>query len=803
VLNGALWNGVGVENPAMEKNTHTKLFIVESPIKVRTIEKFLGGDFIIRASVGHIADIPERKGSVDVSNAFAATYELTPKGAEIISQLKKDMKQCSEIIVATDADREGELIAAHLVEFLKPQIPVKRIDFHAVTKDAIEAAMLTPREIDYNLVEAARTRRILDRLFGFEVSDVTRKKVRGNTTAGRVQSPALRLVVERELERLAHVSALYMDVLVNSETAPSFKAALTEVSGKKIASGTDFDSSGVLINDVVVVDAATAEHIAAVLNQPAAALVVQDITEKAATRQPQPPFVLSSLYQEAGNRLGMSVAEARTIGQQLFDSGLITYPRTDNPVHDVASRHEIRNAITAEFGADMVAPFHRYATHKGKHTQGAHEAIRPTKMAVQSPNGLSPRQAAMYRMIWQRTMASQMVEAKGLTVTVRLAGGISSGEWIFSASGTTYTQQGFRAVYAPSNEEDDAGSPFPVLAIGDAVPVRDAEAKEHHTLAPARFTEASLVKELERLDIGRPSTYASIIAKLRDRYVWSKKGERALIPTITAFAVHRLLMGSFASLLDYEFTRGMEDQLDLVSQDATLRAATLSDFFFGDGEENPGLQTLVSDAIDNVEGRDMYALTLGTHPETGDVITVRAGKMFGKSSSPYVECGSITKALPDETAFDDFTTEKLLALLSAGGPQLLGEYLGVPVYLRVGANGAYFQHGEKGSLPVGATKLRTAGLLKSMSPNTVSLQDAIQMLELPRVVGVDSTTGEIIHGLFGKFGAYLQRGTDTRSLKDEEQLFTITAKEATEILNTPKKPRRSPGKKSTTTKRKK
>jgi DNA topoisomerase-1 len=409
----------------------------------------------------------------------------------------------------------------------------------------------------------------------------------------------------------------------------------------------------------------------------------------------------------------------------------------------------------------------------------------------------------MYRMIWQRTMASQMVEAKGSTVTVRLGGGEPGSEWIFSASGTTYTQQGFRVVYAPSNEDDDAGSPFPVLTVGDAVPVREAEAKEHRTLAPARFTEASLVKELERLDIGRPSTYASIIAKLRDRYVWSKKGERALIPTITAFAVHRLLMGSFASLLDYEFTRGMEDQLDLVSHDASLKAATLTDFFFGDGEDNPGLQTLVSDAIDNVEGRDMYALTLGNHPETGDVITVRAGKMFGKSSSPYVECGSLKKALPDETAFDDFTTEKLLALLSAGGPQLLGEYLGVPVYLRVGANGTFFQHGEKGALPEGATKPRTAGLLKSMNPDTPSLQDAIQMLELPRVVGVDATTGEIIHGLYGKFGAYLQRGTDTRSLKDEEQLFTITTEEAIEILNTPKKPRRSPGKKSTTAKRKK
>lgn len=786
----------------MEKHTHTKLFIVESPIKVKTIEKFLGGDFIIRASVGHIADIPERKGSVDVSNAFAATYELTPKGAEIISQLKKDMKMCSEIIIATDADREGELIAAHLVEFLKPRIPVKRIDFHAVTKDAIEAAMMTPREIDYNLVEAARTRRILDRLFGFEVSDVTRKKVRGNTTAGRVQSPALRLVVERELERLAHVSALYMDVVVNSETTPSFKATLIEVAGKKIATGADFDSSGVLINDVAVVDAATAEHIATVLNEPAASLAVQDIAEKQTTRQPQPPFVLSSLYQEAGNRLGMSVAEARTISQQLFDSGLITYPRTDNPVHDVSSRHAIRTAIAAEFGAEKVAPFHRYATHKGKHTQGAHEAIRPTKLSVQSPSGLNPRQTAMYRMIWQRTMASQMVEAKGSTVTVRLTGGVSGSGWIFSASGTTYTQQGFRAVYAPSNEDDDAGSPFPALAVGDAVPIHDAEAKEHRTLAPARFTEASLVKELERLDIGRPSTYASIIAKLRDRYIWSKKGERALIPSITAFAVHRLLTGSFASLLDYEFTRGMEDQLDLVSQDATLKAATLSDFFFGDGEENPGLQTLVSDAIDNVKGRDMYALTLGTHPETGDVITVRAGKLFGKSSSPYVECGSIKKALPDETAFDDFTTEKLLALLSAGGPQLLGDYLGLPVYLRVGANGTYFQHGEKGALPEGATKPRTVGLLKSMNPDTPSLQDAIRMLELPRVVGVDAATGEIIHGLYGKFGAYLQRGTDTRSLKDEEQLFTITAEEAIEIMNTPKKPRRSPGKKSTTTKRK-
>jgi DNA topoisomerase-1 len=779
----------------MSTNNTTTLFIVESPVKVKTIEKFLGDDFIVRASIGHIADIPERKGTVDVTNAFAATYELTEQGAKVIADLKKDLKKCNRVVLATDADREGELIAAHLVEFLKPKVPVLRIDFHAVTKTAIEAALQSPRDIDINLVEAARTRRILDRLFGFEVSDVTRKKVRGNTTAGRVQSPALRLVVEREYERLAFISATYADVVATTATDPSFVATLSEVNGTKIATGKDFNAQGVLTSTSHLVTPELANAIAAHLAHPQSRLAVTDIAEKPATRNPQPPFTMSSLYQEAINRLGMSIAEARTVSQQLFDMGRITYPRTDNPVHDPASRKAIRAAISKIYGPEMLAPYERYTSSKGKNTQGAHEAIRPTYIEVQTPENLTPRQAQMYRLIWQRTMASQMAEAQGQTLTVKMETGLNSDIWQFSASGTTYTQPGFRTVYAPHKEEDDSSAPFPALTVGEELQIQSAEAKEHNTMPPARFNEASLVKELEALGIGRPSTYDTIIRKLKDRYVWSKKGDRALIPTVTAFAVHRLLTASFASLITNDFTNAMEEQLDRVAQDASVRTELLNTFFFGSGEDNPGLQTLVSDSITNIEGKDMFALQLGVHPTTQEPITVRPGKLYGKTFSPYVECGAIHKSVPDHTAFDDFTLQDAVALLATAEPTPLGEHNGAPVFMRVGVNGAFFQHGVKGQLPEGTKKPITVGLMRHINPDTATLQDALVMLELPRTIGADASTGEIILGLYGRYGAYLQRGDDTRSLKDESQLFTITAEEAKVILDTPKKSRRAPRKK--------
>lgn len=761
------------------------LFIVESPNKVKTIEKYLGDNFIVRATVGHIADIPERNGAVDIANNFTPHYELTEKGAEIVAGLKKDLTQCSQVIVATDGDREGEIIAAHVIEFVQPAVPVQRVVFHAVTKDAIDTALQNPRDIDANLVEAARTRRILDRLFGFNVSDVSRQKVRQNTSAGRVQSPALRLVVERELERQHFIPASYADVVATSNTTPTFTAALKSIDDVAIATGKDFSAQGALEKDVKVLDLATAETLAVALSKGAITLVVADISMKEATQNPRPPFTMSTLYQDAVNRLGMSVKEAQVVSNWLHEKGFITYPRTDNPVHDPGSRHQIRAAITRLYGGEAVAPFHRYTTSK-KNAQGAHEAIRPTYIDNQSPKSLTDRQRAMYQMIWQRTIASQMVEAKGTTQTVllRTQGGAMNA--LFSAAGTTYSQPGFRQVYAPVNEETES-APFPHMELGEDVPVATAEAREHHTTPPPRFNEASLVRELEKLGIGRPSTYAPIIAKLREKYVWSKKGERAFIPTVTAFAVHRLLTSRFSDLLDYGFTNDLEELLDQISEDASLRTPILNAFYFGD-DTRDGLETLVTTALAEVKGEDMFALSLGIHPETGDDIVVHAGKMFGKTFSPYIKCGAVTRSLSDKTDFETLTVDQILSLVKGGSESPLGEIDGVPVFVKVTADSAYFQWGTKGNLPAGAKKPKSASFLKSMKPDSVTLEDAIKMLSLPRVVG-ESSSGHEIRATMGMYGAYITCNGETRSLKDDELVFTITVEEAQKLLDTPKKNR--------------
>ena len=765
---------------------HKTLFIVESPNKVKTIEKYLGDNFIVRATVGHIADIPEKKGSIDIANNFTPHYVLTERGTEVISDFQKDLKQCNEVVLATDDDREGELIAAHVLEFLAPQVPVKRIVFHAVTKAAIEEALENPRPIDENIVEAARTRRILDRLFGFDVSGITIQKVRKNTSAGRVQSPALRLVVEREYERMAFVPALYADVAATSDTTPVFTASLKQVDGKAIATGRDFNAAGELTKDVTVLAVDSAQHIVDALESGAISLVVANISSKEATQNPKPPFTMSSLYIDALNRLGMSVGEARTVSQFLFEKGLITYPRTDNPVHDAGSRHAIRSAIAEQFGPESVAPFHRYTSSKKKNMQGAHEAIRPTFMDNTSPKGLPDRQLAMYKMIWQRTMASQMTEAKGTTVTVTMRTDGGDVDAVFSASGTTYTQQGFRAVYAPVTEDDDSGAPFPELAIGDVVPVASAEVREHATTPPPRFNEGSLVKELENLGIGRPSTYAEIIRKLRDKYVWSKGGDKAFIPTITAFAVHRLLTQNFAELLDYGFTNELEETLDRISTDKSLRDEFLKEFYFGN-EDIEGLQTLVARAAAEVNGKDMYALHLGQHPDTGEDIIVRAGKMFGKTASPYIECGGVKQGVPDETEFAGLSISEILGLLAI--PKLLGHVGDTPLYIRKRGNSSFFQLGDKDHLPEGSPKPVFASLLSSMNPHTVTMEDAIRMFSLPRVVGT-SEAGDTITATVGKHGAYISCAGETRSMKDDERVFTITEEEARELLHTPKKPAR-------------
>ena len=716
------------------------LLVVESPTKAKTIQKYFSDRFIVCATVGHIADISNADNAVDLANDFATSYELTPAGKKVISELKKEMKKCDEILLATDADREGELIAALVVQFLKPTVPVKRIDVLSITKSAIEDALQHPREIDHNLVEAARTRRILDRLFGYQVTDVSRKKVRGNTTAGRVQSPALRLVVEREYERIAFVSATYSDVVIGVDCSPSFRATLTKVANdetshiaRAVATGKHFNNKGQLTasaDEVVVVTEEVSSRIASALLESGSHVTVSDVVSRPAKRNPQPPFVMSSLLQAAGNRLGMSSAEVRSASQALFDRSHISYPRTDSAVHTPSSRKEIRSQIAQTFGADKVAPFERYATNKGKNTQGAHEAIRPTRLHIQRLQGVTPRQQALYDLIWQRTMASQMIEATGTTLTVILTADLRTDVCEFTATGTTYSEPGFLAVYAVVGEDDDdALATFPALSMGDVFPVATAEAKNHQTLPPARFTEASLVRELEQLGIGRPSTYAPIIEKLQDRYVWSKQGDRGLIPTITAFAVHRLLITWFGGLIDYEFTNQLENNLDRIAENASLRSEVLNEFFFGGGDV-VGLQTLVSDAVDNTDWNEMFALELGEHPDTGEMLVVRPGRWSQKTKtfSPYLQCGDIKKSIPDQMVFD-----------------------------------------------------------------TLTVADAALLLTLPRVLGQHPVSGVEVSVHLGPYGPYVKCGDEIRSLIKDGALFVISMDEALALLATPKKSRSATG----------
>ncbi|MEY4228965.1 MAG: topoisomerase, partial [Actinomycetota bacterium] len=697
--------------PAKKKPTTTastaangkSLFIVESPVKAKTIQKYLSDNYVVTATVGHIADIPE-SARIDVTNGFTCEYELTESGKKVIAELKKQLKSCQEVILATDADREGEMIAAHVVQFLEPKVPVKRVTFGSVTKNAVTEALRTPRDIDQNLVSAARVRRVLDRLFGFELTGVTRKVIRQNATAGRVQSPGLCLVVERELERLAFVAAEYMDVEIETATTPSFTARLTTVAGRRIATGKDFDDRGQLSTDAMVVDRPTAERIAFNLQSDTWKLTVADISHKPATSNPKPPFDMSSLYQEAENRLGMSTAETKVIANKLHHAGHISYPRTDVRVNSPEVRNKIRHTIISLYGKEALCPFERYATNSKKLAQGAHPAIAPEHLNVTHPKGLSPREQMLYTLIWQRTIASQMIEATGTTTTVKLRSGNPDdmNDWCeFSASGTVYTQPGFRLVYGA--DDDEPVTLFPTCVVNDVVPVAAAEAKEHHTKAPARFVPASLIKELEERGIGRPSTYESIIAKLKDRFVWSKPGTAALIPTVTGLATYRLLQQGFAPLVDYGFTSELESRLDAIATGDQQEQPLLSDFYFG-VDASTGLQTLVSDADSTVNPRDMWALELGTHPESGHLIYARPGRMRNRRFSPYLECDGAFVSIPDETCFEDLTIAEAVRLFGQSGRDSLGDIDGVPVFVKVTSTGSYFQLGTKDNLPTGETK---------------------------------------------------------------------------------------------------
>ncbi len=770
------------------------LVIVESPAKAKTISKFLGNAFDVRASVGHVADLPSKGLSIDVDNGFKPTYELTVRGAQVVKDLRVLMKDASELYLATDEDREGEAISWHLLEYLKPKIPVKRMVFHEITKTAIDHAVNNPRGIDYGLVDAAETRRLLDRLYGYEVSPVLWRRVNRGLSAGRVQSPSVRLIVERERERIAFVQAGYWDIELLTATSPSFTATLVALDDARVATGKDFGSDGHVKKGVVVVDEARARALTDSLQT--SEFTVASVEERPYRSAPKAPFMTSTLQQEGGRKLRLSASQVMRVAQGLYERGYITYMRTDNVTLSEEALSAVRAEVKRGYGDKFLSPAPRQFSSKSKNAQEAHEAIRPST-PLRSPDSLSAelngQELSMYRMIWQRTLASQMADATGVTVTVRLAANAVDSTRddaltlaVFSASGTTINFAGYRQAYVESVDDsevsdDEREALLPPLTVGAVVPVASLTPNGHTTSPPARYTEASLVKRLEELGIGRPSTWASIIQTVQDRgYVW-KKGQ-ALVPTWTAFAVVGLMEKHFGELVDYAFTARIEEDLDSIARNERQKQDWLQNFYFGDEDDNlPGLKRLVEENLDEIDAAEINTFPIGNDPE-GREIVVKPGK-YG----PYVKRGDDTASVPDDLTPDELTVEmalKLLAMPKSDEP--IGELDGYPVFAKNGRYGPYVQWGTSDNLPPGLEKPRMASLFKTMVLERVTVDEAEELLQLPRTLGVDPADGGTIIANNGRYGPYVQKGKDFRNITNEEQLLTITLDQALEIFSQPK-----------------
>ena len=763
------------------------LVIVESPAKAKTISKFLGDDFVVRASVGHIADLPSKGLSVDVENSFKPNYELTERGATIVRELKAELKNASVLYLATDEDREGEAIAAHLFEYLKPKVETKRMVFHEITKAAIDEALAHPRNIDMKLVDAAEARRILDRLFGYEVSPILWRKVNRGLSAGRVQSPAIRLVVEREQERMAHVSAAYWDLEATTTTDPQFKATLQSVDGKRIATGKDFDSLGVAKDGIVVINEERANQLTSGLQ--GKSLDVRSVEDKPYRKSPKAPFMTSTLQQEGGNKLRITASEVMRLAQGLYEAGYITYMRTDAVILGAEALGAVRDEIINTYGDKFLSTEIRVYKSKVKNAQEAHEAIRPS-LPLRSPESLAdelrPNELALYRLIWQRTLASQMSDTNGTTVTVKMgtiSAGAASADCEFSASGTTISFPGYRQVYqeVADENEDEKEALLPALKVGDSVGIESITANGHNTSPPARYTEPTLVKRLEEEGIGRPSTYASILGTIINRgYVW-KKGQ-ALVPSWTAFAVVRLLKDHFTTLIDFKFTAIVEEELDEIAMGTRDRDKWLHEFYFGNGKELPGLKPLVEHNKDNIDAATLNAFHVGPHPETGDMIEARPGK-FG----PYIRCGEQTAGIPDSMAPDELTIPVALEILAR--PKFedpIGDIDGFPVFKKTGKYGPYVQWGTMDEPPAGLEKPKMVSLFKDMTVESTTFEDAERLLSLPRTVGFDPADGEIITAQNGRYGPYINKGKESRTLETESEIFSVTIDQALAKLAEPR-----------------
>jgi DNA topoisomerase-1 len=771
----------------------TRLVIVESPAKARTIAGYLGGDFVVESSVGHIRDLPNRasdvpkeqrerygKLGVDVEREFEPFYVVDADKKRVVSDLRQKLRGADELLLATDEDREGEAIAWHLREVLKPKVPVRRMVFHEITRDAIERALAETREIDERLVDAQETRRILDRLYGFEVSPVLWKKVMPRLSAGRVQSVATRLVVERERERMRFVAASYWDVVGTFEPG-TFEARLVAVDGTRIAQGRDFGEDGASDADVRVLDEEAARSLAAGLE--ARPFTVRKVDEKPYTRRPAAPFRTSTLQQEASRKLRFSSQTTMSLAQRLYENGHITYMRTDSVTLSDAALKAARAHAAREHGPETVPDEPRRYERAVANAQEAHEAIRPAGDVFRTPTELarevSRDELALYDLVFKRTIASQMKDAVGQTVSIELGATTAEDtDATFRASGTVITFPGFMLAYASGRDEpadDDEERRLPAVGVGQQLSASSLEPQGHETSPPARYTEASLVKALEERGIGRPSTYASIMGTILDRGYVYKKGT-ALVPTFLAFAVTQLLEKHFDRLVDYDFTARLEDDLDKIASGDEERVAWLRRFYFGNGD--PGLRALVTDHLEGIDAREVNSIAI---PRSD--IVVRVGR-YG----PYLERGEERASVPDDLAPDELTPERAEELLAtpAGAERSLGSHseTGHELVVRVGRYGPYVTE----VLPEGdEAKPRTASLFSSMSPETVTLEDAERLLTLPRTL--EGSDGEEILVSNGRYGPFVKRGSETRSLDSEEQLLTLTVPELEAILAQPKQRR--------------
>ncbi|WP_405556438.1 type I DNA topoisomerase [Streptomyces canus] len=803
-----------------------RLVIVESPAKAKTIKGYLGPGYVVEASVGHIRDLPNgaaevpekytgevRRLGVDVDHDFQPIYVVNADKRAQVKKLKDLLADSDELFLATDEDREGEAIAWHLQEVLKPKVPVKRMVFHEITKAAIQAAVANPRELNQKLVDAQETRRILDRLYGYEVSPVLWKKVMPRLSAGRVQSVATRLVVERERERIAFRSAEYWDLTGtfatgragDSSDPSSLVARLQTVEGRRVAQGRDFDSVGQLKSaNILHLDEANARALAAALEQ--TRFAVRSVESKPYRRSPYAPFRTTTLQQEASRKLGFGAKATMQVAQKLYENGFITYMRTDSTTLSETAITAARAQVTQLYGADYLPASPRTYAGKVKNAQEAHEAIRPSGDRFRTPaeTGLTGDQFKLYELIWKRTVASQMKDATGNSVTVKIGGTAADGRDVeFSASGKTITFHGFLKAYVegaddPNAELDDRERRLPQVAEGDALSAEEITVDGHATKPPARYTEASLVKELEEREIGRPSTYASIIGTILDRGYVFKKGT-ALVPSFLSFAVVNLLEKHFGRLVDYDFTARMEDDLDRIAAGQAQSVPWLRRFYFGegaaaggaadagngDGDHLGGLKELVTD-LGAIDAREVSSFPVGND------IVLRVGR-YG----PYIERGEKDSEnhqradVPEDLAPDELSVELAEELLAKpSGDFELGAdpVTGHQIIARDGRYGPYVTEVlPEGTPKTGknAVKPRTASLFKSMSLDTVTLADALKLMSLPRVVGADAE-GQEITAQNGRYGPYLKKGTDSRSLQTEDQLFTITLEEALAIYAQPK-----------------